>query len=41
MKKYVNGRVDIPPMQAGRIKTHGANLRNKISRSRALNMAFQ
>lgn len=39
--KFINRRVELPPMQARRIKTHGADLRNKISGSRALNMAIQ
>lgn len=38
--KFINVK-ELPPMQARRIKTHGADLRNKISGSRALNMAIQ
>ena len=38
--KFINV-IELPPMQARRIKTHGADLRNKISGSRALNMAIQ
>lgn len=37
--KFINGRVELPPMQARGIKTHGADLRDKISGSRAIQRA--